>query len=238
MDLLLIGPPGVGKGTQAARLRQALGVPHLSTGDLLRRHVTEGTRLGAAAAAHMQRGDLVPDELVTEMALGQILGPSCAAGVVLDGFPRTPAQAEALDIALAAHGRRLTAVLHLNAPARTLLRRLTGRRTCGGCGDSYHLDTRKPRTPGRCDSCGQRLVQRADDTAETARTRLAVHARQTQPLLARYHQAGVLHEVDGCGDVGAITRRLLAAVAPYAAGDQDASRSTGWPTSPGRSSLS
>ncbi|MGW3356893.1 adenylate kinase [Streptomyces bungoensis] len=215
MDLLLIGPPGVGKGTQAARLRQTLDIPHLSTGDLLRRHVSEGTRLGAAAAAHMRRGDLVPDELVTEMALGQILGPPCAAGVVLDGFPRTPAQAEALDVALAAHGRRLTAVLHLNAPDRTLLRRLTGRRTCGGCGDSYHLDTRKPRTPGRCDSCGHRLVQRADDTAETARTRLAVHTRQTQPLLARYRLAGVLHEVDGCGDVGDITRRLLAALAPH-----------------------
>jgi adenylate kinase len=218
MDLLLIGPPGVGKGTQAARLRQALGVPHLSTGDLLRRHVAEGTRLGTAAAAHMRRGDLVPDDLVTAMALDRILGPSCAAGVVLDGFPRTLAQAEALDTALAGHGRRLAAVLHLTAPEQTLLRRLTGRRTCAGCGDSYHLDGRRPRTPGQCDTCGQRLVQRADDTQETARTRLAVHTRQTQPLLARYRLAGVLHEVDGGADVDDVTGRLLAALAPYPVG--------------------
>ncbi|MEV6836360.1 adenylate kinase [Streptomyces sp. NPDC051133] len=218
MDLLLIGPPGAGKGTQAARLRQALGIPHLSTGDLLRRHVAEGTRLGTSAAAHMRRGDLVPDELVTEMALDQIRERSCAAGVVLDGFPRTLTQAEALDTAMAGDGRRLAAVLHLTAPDETLLRRLTGRRTCGGCGNSYHLDTRKPRTPGQCDSCGHRLVQRGDDTTETARARLAVHTRQTQPLLARYRRAGVLHEIDGCGDVGDITRRLLAVLAPRATG--------------------
>ncbi|MEU6773228.1 adenylate kinase [Streptomyces sp. NPDC046759] len=218
MDLLLIGPPGVGKGTQAARLRQALGIPHLSTGDLLRRHVAEGTRLGAAAAAHMRRGDLVPDELVTEMALDRILGPSCAAGVVLDGFPRTPAQAEALDAALAGHGRRLTAVFHLTAPDRTLLRRLTGRRTCGDCGDSYHLDTKRPRTPGLCDHCGHRLVQRADDTAETAHARLAVHTRQTEPLLERYRPTGVLHEIDGRGDADDVTRRLLTALGRGAAG--------------------
>ncbi|GGU93290.1 adenylate kinase [Streptomyces filipinensis] len=210
MDLLLIGPPGVGKGTQAARLRQALGVPHLSTGDLLRRHVAEGTRLGAAAAAHMRRGDLVPDALVTEMALDQILGPSCAAGVALDGFPRTPAQAEALDSALAGQRRELAAVLHLTAPEETLLRRLTGRRTCRGCGASYHLDANRPRAAGRCDICGDRLVQRADDTAEIARARLVVHTRQTQPLLERYRRAGVLHEIDGCGDVDDVTRRLLA----------------------------
>ncbi|MEU6096155.1 adenylate kinase [Streptomyces sp. NPDC047079] len=218
MDLLLIGPPGVGKGTQAARLRQALGIPHLSTGDLLRRHVAEGTALGAAAGAHMRRGELVPDALVTEMTLEQILGPSCSAGVILDGFPRTPAQAEALDTALAGHARRLAVVLHLTAPDQTLLRRLTGRRTCAGCGDSYHPDTRTPRTHGQCDSCGQPLVQRADDTAETARTRLAVHTRQTQPLLARYRLAGVLHEIDGCGDPGDVTRRLLAVLALRAAG--------------------
>ncbi|WP_055489422.1 adenylate kinase [Streptomyces sp. TP-A0356] len=216
MDLLLIGPPGVGKGTQAARLRQALGIPHLSTGDLLRRHAAEGTRFGTAAAAHMRRGDLVPDELVTEMALQQIRDRSCAAGVVLDGFPRTLTQAEALDTALAAAGRRLAAALHLTAPDQTLLRRLTGRRTCGGCGNSYHLDIRKPRTPGQCDNCGHRLVQRGDDTAETARVRLAAHTRQTQPLLARYRRAGILHEIDGCGDVGDITRRLLAVLAPHA----------------------
>ncbi|MFS4096157.1 adenylate kinase [Streptomyces sp. AF1A] len=215
MHLLLIGPPGVGKGTQAARLRQALGVPHLSTGDLLRRHVAEGTPLGAAAAAHMRRGDLVPDGLVTAMALDRILGPSSASGVVLDGFPRTLAQAEALDTALTGHGRRLEAVLHLTAPEQTLLRRLTGRRTCAGCGESYHLDTRKPRTPGRCDTCGQRLVQRGDDTEETARARLAVHAEQSRPLLARYRLAGVLHEVDGSADADDVTRRLLAVLAPH-----------------------
>ncbi|MER7838785.1 adenylate kinase [Streptomyces sp. NPDC096040] len=218
MDLLLIGPPGVGKGTQAARLRQALGIPHLSTGDLLRRHVAQGTRLGTAAAAHMRRGDLVPDHLVTEMALDRILDVSCAAGVVLDGFPRTLTQAEALDSALAGEGRRLAAVLHLTAPGQTLLRRLTGRRICGGCGNGYHLDTRKPRTPGQCDSCGHRLVQRGDDATETARVRLRAHTRQTQPLLARYRRAGVLHEIDGCGDVGDITRRLLAAFAAHATG--------------------
>ncbi|MGW7381483.1 adenylate kinase [Streptomyces sp. NPDC054794] len=218
MDLLLIGPPGVGKGTQAARLRQALNIPHLSTGDLLRRHVAERTRLGVAAAAHMRRGELVPDELVTAMALDQIHGPSCAGGVVLDGFPRTLTQAEALDTALAGQGRRLAAVLHLTAPDQVLLRRLTGRRTCGGCGAIYHPVTRPPRAPGLCDSCGHGLVQRADDTAETARTRLAVHTRQTQPLLTRYRLTGVLHEIDGCGGVDDVTGNLLAILAPHAVG--------------------
>ncbi|MGW1006055.1 adenylate kinase [Streptomyces sp. NPDC002520] len=218
MDLLLIGPPGVGKGTQATRLRHTLGLPHLSTGDLLRRHVAEGTRLGSAAAAHMRRGELVPDALVTVMALDRITSPSCATGVVLDGFPRTLAQADALDTALAGQGRRLAAVLHLTAPDDMLLRRLTGRRTCGDCGESYHLDARPPRAEGRCDSCGHLLVQRPDDTVETARTRLTVHTRQTRPLLTRYRSTGVLHEIDGRGDVGDVTRRLLDVLTTQAPG--------------------
>ena len=208
MRVILLGPPGAGKGTQAQRLTQKLGIPQVSTGDILRAAVAAGTGLGREAKAVMDQGALVPDSVVIGIIRERLAAPDCARGYILDGFPRTAAQAEALGEMLQALGTPLTAVLSLTVDPEELVRRLSGRRTCGGCGAAYHLETAPPRRAGLCDRCGGALLQREDDREETIRKRLAVYREQTAPLVAYYRGRGLLREVDGRGDIDGVFARV------------------------------
>lgn len=199
MRLILLGPPGAGKGTQAARISEAYGIPHISTGDILRSNVREGTELGAEAKRYMDAGDLVPDELVMRMVGDRLREPDASGGFLFDGFPRTVPQAEALHHLLVEHEAPLDAVLRLSVPRDDVIARLTGRRTCGQCGRIFHLLFDPPRDEERCDDCGGELVQRADDTEEVARNRLDVYAAQTEPLEHFYWERGLLRDVEATG---------------------------------------
>ena len=194
LNLILIGPPGAGKGTQAARLREDFDLTHIATGDLLRAHRERGTDLGLRAARYMAEGRLVPDELVTEM-IGEEIG-SARGGFLLDGFPRTPGQADALDRVLEEHGRPLSAVLLIDVPDDVLVERISGRRLCPD-GHVYHVTYDPPAREGVCDVDGKPLSQREDDKPETVRKRLDVYHRETEPLVERYETQGILHRVDG-----------------------------------------
>lgn len=212
--IVILGPPGSGKGTQASRLGELWGVPHISSGDLLRAHVREGTELGQRARPYMERGELVPDELILDMMQERLSAPDAERGYLLDGFPRTLAQAEALEGRLEALGQRLEAAIYLRVPEAELLRRLSGRRTCPRCDAIYHVDTMPPKREGICDRCGAELIQREDERPEVVRKRLAVYAKQTRPLLDHYRERGLLHEVDGTLGVERVPgeiARLLAA---------------------------
>lgn len=208
MRVILLGPPGAGKGTQAQRLTQTLSIPQVSTGDILRAAVAAGTPLGREAKATMDQGALVPDGVVIGIIRERLAAPDCARGYILDGFPRTAAQAEALGETLQALGTPLTAVLSITVDPEELVRRLSGRRTCGNCGAAYHLETAPPRRAGLCDRCGGALLQREDDREETIRKRLAVYREQTAPLVAYYRGRGLLREVDGRGDIDDVFARV------------------------------
>ena len=210
MNLLLIGPPGAGKGTQAARLKERLGVSHLSAGDMLRDEVRRATPLGRAARERMDRGELVPDDLVGEMVEQRLSGPECSRGFILDGYPRNLVQADRLAGFLARWGRPLDRVLALRVPVEELLRRITGRRVCGGCGAAYHLTSRPPGREGVCDACSGALLQRKDDREEVVRERLRVYEDQTRPLLDFYGRSRLLAEVDGSGSLDEVTGRISA----------------------------
>lgn len=210
--VLFLGPPGAGKGTQAHRLADEWGVPHVATGDMLRDAVARDTPLGRQARRHMEAGELVPDAVVIGL-VGERLGQADAAsGFVLDGFPRTVAQAQALDRMLEERQIALDRVVFFEVSRDELLRRLTGRRVCRTCASTYHLASAPPKTPGRCDRCGGQLIQRDDDTEAAVATRLDVYERQTQPLLAYYAQRGLLARVTGEGDIGRITAEVRLAV--------------------------
>ena len=212
MRLILLGPPGAGKGTQAKMLIEKLGIPQISTGDILRAAVKEGTPLGLEAKSHMDGGGLVPDEVVIGIIRERIGEEDCRGGYILDGFPRTIAQAEALDAMLAKMGSGIDAVVSLKADDEELVRRLTGRRTCRQCGFGYHLDFKPSRTEGVCDECGGELYQRDDDSEGPIRRRLAVYGEQTRPLIAYYSGKGTLREVDGLGAIAEIQGRILKAL--------------------------
>jgi adenylate kinase len=195
LNLILLGPPGAGKGTQAERLKDDFGLPYIGTGELLRSHKAEGTELGTEAAGYMDRGDLVPDDLVIRMILEEIEQKG-ADGFLLDGYPRSVGQAEALAEALEENGRRLCAALLIDADDETVIRRLSGRRQCAE-GHLYHVDFDRSKTDGYCDQCGKPLYQREDDEPETVKRRLATYHAKTEPLIDFYEERGLLRRFDG-----------------------------------------
>jgi adenylate kinase len=210
--IILIGPPASGKGTQAARLHEALGVPHVASGDLFRQNIKAATELGRTAKTYMDRGELVPDDITIAMVMERLKLPDCANGVLFDGFPRTLAQARALDEALAAQGLNITAVLYINVPDEVLVERVSGRRVCRVCQETYHVRFKPPRVPGVCDRCGGELYQRDDDKPETVRQRLEVYRKQTSPLVGYYRERHLLAEIDGDQPMDAVTAALEASI--------------------------
>lgn len=212
MRLLLLGAPGSGKGTQSEGLRSKLGIPQLSTGDMLRQAVAAGTELGRKAKGFMEQGVLVPDDVIIGLMRDRISQPDCKAGYILDGFPRTVPQASALDEMLKSVNSKLDVVCEIMVPDEELLKRLAGRWLCKGCGSSYHTEFRSPRNSGLCDSCGGTLYQRPDDTIETAKKRLQVYRQETLPLVAYYQKQGILKTIEGLGAVEEIEGRLLAVI--------------------------
>lgn len=213
MRIVLLGPPGSGKGTQASALEAREGIPHIASGDLLRANVRDDTELGRRARPYMDRGELVPDDLILDMMAERLSQPDAQEGYVLDGFPRTVAQAEALTQRLEELGAQLDAVIYLEVPETELLRRLSGRRTCPNCHAVYHVDTLSPQQEGICDKCGTALVQRDDEKPEVIRKRLEVYAAQTEPLLDHYREQGLLREIDGTIGIENILREIAAVVA-------------------------
>ncbi len=197
LNLILIGPPGAGKGTQANRLREDFRLPFISTGEMLRANVKDGTALGAEAKAYMDTGALVPDELIVAMAMDRLDRDDTRDGFILDGFPRTTSQAEALDEHLADGGRRITAALLLEVPDEEIVKRIAGRRVCVKAGHNYHVDYDPPKNPGVCDQDGSRLIQREDDRPEVVQKRLDVYHEQTASLVDFYDERGLLRRVDG-----------------------------------------
>ncbi|MEQ9641819.1 MAG: adenylate kinase [Alphaproteobacteria bacterium] len=210
MRLILLGPPGAGKGTQAQRLQDAYGIVQLSTGDMLRAAVKAGTPVGKRAGEIMERGDLVPDEVVVGIIADRIDQADCAKGFILDGFPRTVAQADALEQMLSDKGLRLDAVIEMKVDEEALVRRVTGRFTCAKCGAGYHDEFQRPKVDGVCDRCGSKeFSRRADDNEETVRARLGAYREQTAPLLPYYADKKLLQTVDGMAAIDDVTREIM-----------------------------
>lgn len=199
LKVILLGPPGAGKGTQAERIRRDFGLVHISTGDMLREAVAKGTEMGVKAKSFMDAGDLVPDEVVIGIVVDRLSEPDCEKGFLLDGFPRSLVQAEELDQALKEKGKSITLALAVIVGEDELVSRLTGRRLCRDCARPYHVAFKPPQTPDVCDECGGELYQRSDDSEETVRNRLEVYRNQTEPLIDYYRSQGVLAEIEGVG---------------------------------------
>ncbi len=210
MNIIMLGPPGAGKGTQAQMLAEKYGIPQISTGDMLRAAVAEGTELGKKAKEYMDKGQLVPDEVVIGIVKERLSKPDCEKGFILDGFPRTVAQAEALDKMLAEMGKKIDYVINIVVPDEEILKRLTGRRTCRKCGAMYHVIYNPPKVEGVCDKCGGELYQRDDDKEETIKNRLSVYHSQTAPLIGYYRKKGVLVNIDGTKDIKSIFEDICA----------------------------
>lgn len=208
MNIILLGPPGAGKGTQAERVAWACAIPHISTGDMLREAVAKETELGKLAQEFMSKGELVPDEVVIGIVKERLLEKDAERGFLLDGFPRTVPQANALEKALAAVGSRIDMVLNIDCPDEEVVRRISGRYICRSCGRPYHVEFNPPKVDGICDFCGGELYQRADDRAEAVRNRLAVYHRQTAPLIDYYREKGVVVEVDGAKSVSEVAENI------------------------------
>lgn len=213
-NLILLGPPGAGKGTQARMLEEQFGLVQLSTGDLLRAAVAAGTEAGKQAKAVMEAGDLVSDEIVIAILRDRLSDADCATGVILDGFPRTTVQAEALDGLLTEIGQGIRAAISLEVDDAAMVMRISGRYTCGGCGEGYHDNFKMPAVAGTCDKCGSgEMKRRADDNAETVEQRLRAYHAQTAPLISYYESRGVLARVDAMAEIEAVARELNAIVA-------------------------
>ena len=210
MHILLMGPPGAGKGTQAAALVKELGVPHISTGDMFRAAIKEGTEMGKKAKSFIDAGNLVPDEVTIGIVRDRLAKDDCQKGFILDGFPRTVGQADALKGILSDLGLTLDKVLNISVPSSELIERAVGRRICKACGATYHLKFNPTKVEGKCDECGGELYQRADDTAETMGNRLKKYEESTKPLIDYYTAAGVYAEVDGLQDISKVTESLVA----------------------------
>lgn len=210
MRVIFLGPPGVGKGTQADFISQNYSIPKLSTGDLLRESVAKGTSLGKEAQGYMSRGDLVPDSVVIGLVEEKLESPDCQKGFLLDGFPRTVMQADQLSTYLSSRGQRLDFVVYFSLTKDEIIRRISGRRSCPGCKSVYHLESVPPKREGLCDSCEKALIQRSDDKPETIESRLAVYQEQTAPLIEYYKAQNILGELNGAGSVSTVQDRLVA----------------------------
>ena len=209
---ILLGAPGAGKGTQAARIIEKYNIPHISTGDIFRDNIKRRTELGMRAQEYMNKGELVPDDLTCEIATTRLLEDDCVNGFLLDGFPRTVYQAEKLDEFLKEHGQKLDKVIDVEVELESLIARLTGRRVCKNCGATFHVINIPPKEEGICDNCGNPLIQRDDDSEETARNRLSVYADQTMPLIDYYKAQGILVEIDGEGDPEKVFQDIVNAI--------------------------
>ncbi len=212
MNLVLLGPPGAGKGTQAELIIERYKIPHISTGDIFRAAVKEGTPLGVEAKRYMDSGQLVPDSIVVGIVQERLAKEDCRQGFLLDGFPRTVPQADALDGFLTAQGRKITAVLNIEVDFQSLLRRLTGRRVCRNCAAVYHVETKRSKNEGVCDHCGGETYQRDDDTPATVTQRLKVYQAQTEPLIKYYQDTGFLISFDGQEPIPVVFEKICKAL--------------------------
>ena len=201
MKIIMLGAPGAGKGTQAIRISSEYGIPHISTGDIFRANIKNGTELGKKAKAYMDQGLLVPDELTVDLVMDRLTRPDCSKGYILDGFPRTIPQAQALDKALAGRGEALDYAIDVDVPDEDIVDRMSGRRSCTGCGATYHIKYNPSKKGELCEVCGEKLVLREDDHPETVQKRLDVYHEQTQPLIDYYANQGIMKKVDGTQDM-------------------------------------
>lgn len=197
MNIIMLGAPGSGKGTQAERISKKYGIPHISTGDIFRENIKNGTELGKKAKGYMDRGELVPDDFVCDLVIDRIHQDDCSKGYVLDGFPRTVAQGEIFDKALEERGEKIDAAIYMELSEDLLVERMTGRRVCPKCGAGYHVKYIPPKVPGICDKCGSKLIQRDDDKIETFKNRLDVYKKETAPLVPHYEKTGKLITIEG-----------------------------------------
>lgn len=210
MKIVMLGAPGAGKGTQAQMLAKKYDIPHVSTGDIFRMNIKNGTELGLEANKYMDQGLLVPDELTVRILLDRVAKDDCKNGYVLDGFPRTIPQANVLEDALTKLGDKIDYAINVDVPDENIIRRMGGRRACLACGATYHIEHVPPKKEGICDKCGQELVLRDDDKPETVKNRLQVYKEQTQPLIDFYTERGVLHNVDGTKDMNEVFEAIVA----------------------------
>jgi len=209
MKIIMLGAPGAGKGTQAEKLAEKYSIPHISTGDIFRANIKNGTELGKKAKTYMNVGALVPDDLVVDLVVDRFKDPDCANGYVLDGFPRTIPQAEALDAALMEIGETVDFAINVEVPDEKIINRMSGRRTCVGCGATYHIKYNPTKVEGICDNCGEKLILRDDDMPETVKNRLSVYHAQTQPLIDFYNKKDVLAVVDGTKDMDDVFNAIV-----------------------------
>lgn len=210
MKIIMLGAPGAGKGTQAQMIADKFGIPHISTGDIFRENVKNGTELGMEAKKYMDQGLLVPDELTVKILLDRVAKDDCENGYVLDGFPRTIPQAEVLDAAIKELGDKIDYAINVDVPDENIIRRMSGRRACLACGATFHIEHIPPKQEGICDRCGKELVLRDDDREETVKNRLDVYHKQTQPLIDFYTKQGILKTVDGTADMKDVFTAIIA----------------------------
>ena len=212
MKIIMLGAPGAGKGTQAKMIAEKYGIPHISTGDIFRYNIKNGTELGKEAKKYMDQGLLVPDELTVKILLDRVAQDDCKNGYVLDGFPRTIPQAEVLEEALTKLGDRIDYAINVEVPDENIVKRMGGRRACVNCGATYHIEHVPPKKEGICDNCGSELILRDDDKPETVKNRLSVYHKQTQPLIDFYNGKGVLRTVDGTVDMKDVFNAIVASL--------------------------
>ena len=209
MKIIMLGAPGAGKGTQAKKIAEKYHIPHISTGDIFRANIKNGTELGKKAKTYMDQGLLVPDELTVDLVIDRVGKDDCKDGYILDGFPRTIPQAECLDAALEKRGEKVDFAIDVEVPDENIVNRMSGRRACVGCGATYHIKYNPTKVDGVCDACGEKLVLRDDDKPETVQKRLGVYHDQTQPLIDYYTKSGVLKEVDGTVDMEDVFQAIV-----------------------------